>query len=104
VPVATSKPSRHLQATKWWAGSQILIANTFHLHLKPGEKIVKANGGIHKFMNWQKPLRTDPAGFSVFQSWIGRDLMSEKVMKIFPGKDLEPVIMPVLIQIREDYS
>ena len=46
--------------------TQLLICNTFHLHLKPGEKIVKAVGGLHEFMQWKRPLMTDSAGFQVF--------------------------------------
>lgn len=48
------------------AKSQILISNTFHLHLKPGENIIRKAGGIHKFMNWSGPLMTDSGGLSSF--------------------------------------
>jgi len=54
-------------------GSQVLISNTFHLHLKPGEKFVEKAGGLHKFMNWKKPLMTDSGGFQVFSLGFGRD-------------------------------
>ena len=37
-------------------GSEMILSNTFHLHLQPGEKLVKESGGIHKFMNWHKPI------------------------------------------------
>ena len=47
-------------------GSEMILSNTFHLHLQPGEKIVKASGGIHKFMNWPKPILTDSGGYQVF--------------------------------------
>ncbi len=93
VPVATQATIKTLTNEETaLAGSQILIANTFHLHLKPGEKIVKAGGGLHRYMNWQKPLMTDSGGFQVFSLGFGRDLNVGKVMKIFPGKDLEPII------------
>lgn len=62
------------------AGSQILISNTFHLHLKPGEKIVKRNGGLHKFMNWPKPLMTDSGGFQVFSLGFGKDYGIGKII------------------------
>ncbi len=55
-------------------GSQMLIANTFHLHLRPGERIVKAAGGLHQFMAWDRPLMTDSGGFQVFSLGFGRDL------------------------------
>lgn len=69
--------------------TQVLICNTFHLHLKPGEKIIKNSGGLHKFMNWQKPLMTDSGGFQVFSMGFGKDFGIGKIAKYFPGKDLE---------------
>ena len=47
-------------------GAQICLANTYHLHLRPGEDIVKRAGGLHKFMNWNKPILTDSGGYQVF--------------------------------------
>ena len=47
-------------------GAEMILANTFHLHLQPGEKIVKDAGGLHKFMSWNKPILTDSGGFQVF--------------------------------------
>ena len=47
-------------------GAQIILANTYHLFLKPGEDIVEKAGGLHKFMNWNKPILTDSGGFQVF--------------------------------------
>lgn len=47
-------------------GAQIILSNTYHLYLRPGEKIVKNAGGLHKFMNWDKPILTDSGGFQVF--------------------------------------
>ncbi len=95
VPVATqgvvkTLDSKEVEETK----SQILISNTFHLHLKPGEKIVEKAGGLHKFMNWRKPLMTDSGGFQVFSLGFGKDYGVGKVLKFFPGKEGE--------QIRED--
>lgn len=48
------------------AGAQMVLANTYHLHLQPGETIVKAAGGLHEFMGWQQPILTDSGGFQVF--------------------------------------
>ena len=48
------------------AGSQIILANTYHLYMRPGDDIVKKGGGLHKFMNWDKPILTDSGGFQVF--------------------------------------
>ena len=47
-------------------GAEMILANTFHLHLQPGEKIVKEAGGLHEFMSWKKPILTDSGGFQVF--------------------------------------
>ncbi len=82
VPVATQAAVKALDSedvleTK----TQILIANTFHLHLKPGEKIIKSSGGLHKFMNWPKPIMTDSGGFQVFSLGFGRDMQVGKVIK-----------------------
>lgn len=46
--------------------AQIILANTYHLYLRPGQDIVKEAGGLHKFMNWNKPILTDSGGFQVF--------------------------------------
>ncbi len=47
-------------------GAQIILSNTYHLHLRPGEDLVKEAGGLHRFMNWKKPILTDSGGFQVF--------------------------------------
>ena len=47
-------------------GAQIILSNTYHLYLRPGYEIVKQAGGLHKFMNWDKPILTDSGGFQVF--------------------------------------
>lgn len=47
-------------------GSQIILSNTYHLYLRPGHEIIKAAGGLHKFMNWDGPILTDSGGFQVF--------------------------------------
>ena len=46
--------------------SQVILANTYHLYMRPGDEIVKNAGGIHKFMNYHKPILTDSGGFQVF--------------------------------------
>ena len=82
VPVATQGVVKTLDSTEVEAtGTQLLIANTFHLHLKPGEKIVKHHGGLHSFMNWPHPLMTDSAGFQVFSLGFGRDFGTGKILK-----------------------
>ena len=44
-------------------GAEIILGNTFHLMLRPGEDIVAAHGGLHQFMHWGKPILTDSGGF-----------------------------------------
>ena len=59
--VKTITPAQ-LQAT----GAQMVLANTYHLHLQPGEEIVAGAGGVHRFMGWMGPMLTDSGGFQVF--------------------------------------
>lgn len=58
-------------------GTQVVLGNTYHLHLRPGEKLVKKMGGLHKFMNWHGPILTDSGGFQVF-SLSGLRTLSEE--------------------------
>lgn len=60
--------------------AQIILANTYHLYLKPGDEIVKNAGGLHKFMNWNKPILTDSGGFQVFSLSDLRKITEEGVM------------------------
>ena len=46
--------------------AQVVLANTYHLHLRPGSELIERRGGLHQFMNWPKPLLTDSGGFQVF--------------------------------------
>ena len=48
------------------AGAQIILSNTYHLYMRPGDEIVKKAGGLHKFMNWDRPILTDSGGFQIF--------------------------------------
>lgn len=82
VPVATQGAVKTLMSGDVErTGTQLLIANTFHLHLKPGEEIVKENGGLHKFMNWKRPIMTDSGGFQVFSLGFGREHGMGKILK-----------------------
>ena len=60
-------------------GAQIILSNTYHLFLRPGEDIVEKAGGLHKFMNWNKPILTDSGGFQVFSLSKLRKVSSEGV-------------------------
>jgi len=61
------------------AGSGIILANTYHLWLRPGEDIVKKAGGLHKFMNYKGPMLTDSGGFQVFSLAKPKDIKEEGV-------------------------
>ena len=76
-------------------GTQIELSNTYHLHVRPGDKIVKKLGGLHKFMSWDKPILTDSGGFQVFSLSSLRKIKEEGVYfnshvdgrKIFMGPE-----------------
>ncbi|MEM1252126.1 MAG: tRNA guanosine(34) transglycosylase Tgt [Cyanobacteria bacterium P01_H01_bin.21] len=61
------------------AGAQMILANTYHLHLQPGEELVAAAGGLHKFMAWSGPILTDSGGFQVFSLSKIRTIAEEGV-------------------------
>ena len=76
-------------------GCQIELSNTYHLHVRPGDKLIRKLGGIHKFMNWDKPVLTDSGGFQVFSLAKLRKIKEEGVTfashidgkKIFMGPE-----------------
>ncbi len=75
--------------------TQVQLSNTYHLHVRPGDKIVKQLGGLHKFMSWEKPILTDSGGFQVFSLSGLRKIKEEGVYfnshidgrKIFMGPE-----------------
>lgn len=93
VPVATEAAVKALTPEDAAsAGAQILIANTYHIHLRPGEAVIKRAGGLHSFMNWSRPLMTDSGGFQVFSLGFGEDhgvgkILSAKRKKIIFAED-----------------
>jgi len=76
-------------------GCQVELSNTYHLHLRPGDKIIRQLGGLHKFMNWDRPILTDSGGFQVFSLAKTRKIKEEGVnfnshidgRKIFMGPE-----------------
>ena len=60
-------------------GAQIILGNTYHLYLHPGHEVVKAAGGLHKFMNWERAILTDSGGFQVFSLGAMRKISEEGV-------------------------
>ena len=75
--------------------TQVELSNTYHLHARPGDEVVKKLGGLHKFMNWDKPILTDSGGFQVFSLASLRKIKEEGVhfnshidgRKIFMGPE-----------------
>lgn len=92
--VKTITPDQ-LEAT----GAQMVLSNTYHLHLQPGEDIVERAGGVHRFMGWSKPMLTDSGGFQVFSLSEMRTITDEGVtfrsprdgqmIKITPEKSIQ---------------
>ncbi len=80
-------------------GAQMVLSNTYHLHLQPGEAIVSGGGGLHKFMGWNGPMLTDSGGFQVFSLSEMRKISEEgvtfrsphdgQIIKFTPEKSIE---------------
>jgi len=67
MPVGTRGTVKSLTPEDLYAlGAEIILANTYHLWLRPGAEVVKAQGGLHRFMHWERPLLTDSGGYQVF--------------------------------------
>jgi queuine tRNA-ribosyltransferase len=64
--------------------SQVIIANTYHLHLQPGEDLIEKMGGLHGFMDWHGPLMTDSGGFQIFSHGAAKEHGVGKIASIFP--------------------
>ena len=67
-------------------GSQVIIANTYHLHLQPGEDLIEKIGGLHQFMGWEGPLITDSGGFQIFSLGAAKEHGVGKIASIFPDE------------------
>ena len=103
IPVATQAtikalPTFLLEQTP----TQMVIANTYHLHLRPGESVIKEHGSIHSFMDWQKPVMTDSGGFQVFSLGFGKDFQSQKITSQPSLDHVRDGAQPKLITIGED--
>ena len=71
-------------------GAQVIIANTYHLYLEPGDEKIKNMGGLHKAMNWNGPLMTDSGGFQVFSLGVAYGKGISKISK----KKNEELLLP----------
>ena len=81
MPVGTQATVKSMtpEELKEEVKAQIILSNTYHLYLRPGHKLVKEAGGLHKFMNWDRPILTDCGGFQVFSLGDLRTITEEGV-------------------------
>ena len=96
MPVGTQATVKTLAPEELYdMGSQVILSNTYHLFLRPGHELVRKAGGLHKFMNWDRPILTDSGGFQVFSLAGLRKIKEEGVTfqshidgrKIFMGPE-----------------
>ena len=88
MPVATKATVKALHSEMMHdLDADVLMCNTYHLFLQPGERLVKKFGGLHGFMGWNKPIMTDSAGFQVFSLGFGMEDGTNKFGGFFPGED-----------------
>ncbi|MEN9880263.1 MAG: queuine tRNA-ribosyltransferase [Pseudomonadota bacterium] len=86
-------------------GAQICLGNTFHLWLRPGMDVIKQFGGLHKFMNWDKPILTDSGGFQVFSLGDLRKITEEGVKFASPIDGARLFLTPeISMQIQKDLN
>lgn len=86
-PVATVASVRSLTSQEVESlGAQAILANTYHLMLRPGVEVIKKAHGLHKFMAWNKPIATDSGGFQVFSLGSGLEQGIGKVLGFIPGR------------------
>lgn len=72
-------------------GSGIILSNTYHLWLRPGDELIARAGGLHKFMNWDQPILTDSGGFQVYSLADSRNITEEGVTFKKPSQWLQDV-------------
>ncbi len=85
MPVATQGAVKHITTAEMGKlEAQILLSNTYHLMLRPGEKLIKKYGGLHRFMDWDKPILTDSGGFQVFSLSDSKNKSGESLVKLTP--------------------
>ena len=80
MPVGTQATVKTLTPEELYdMGAQVILSNTYHLFLRPGEDLIKEAGGLHKFMTWEKPILTDSGGFQIFSLAQLRKITEEGV-------------------------
>ncbi|MFA6355332.1 MAG: tRNA guanosine(34) transglycosylase Tgt, partial [Candidatus Paceibacterota bacterium] len=89
-------------------GTPVLLANTYHLYLQPGDELIRDAGGLHKFMNWDGPMMTDSGGFQVFSLGVAYGKEISKVVSVtdpsllIPERSIVEDGMPRLATIGND--
>ena len=79
LPIATYGAVKNLTPEELKSlGAEILLGNTYHLWLRPGEEIIKKSGDLHEFMNWDGPILTDSGGFQVFSLGQTREKLPKR--------------------------
>src|SRR3989344_2459206 len=83
VPVGTKASVKALTPEQVQGlGAEVVLANTYHLYLQPGDELVAKAGGLHSFMNWSGPIITDSGGFQVFSLGAAYGKEISKVTKV----------------------
>ncbi len=81
MPVGTAATVKAMLPERVSAlGAEIILSNTYHLYLRPGHEVIREAGGLHRFMNWERPILTDSGGFQVFSLGALRKITEEGVM------------------------
>jgi queuine tRNA-ribosyltransferase len=87
------------------AGAQIILANAYHVFLRPGMEVIKKAGGLHKFMSWNKPILTDSGGYQVFSLALFRKISDQGVEFQSHIDGLKHFLTPEdVIKIQEDFG
>ncbi len=90
ITVATQASVKGVNPQEMLAmGAQIILGNTYHLHLRPGEDLVAHCGGLGRFMGWSGPTITDSGGFQAFSLGAGREQGVGKIANVFPEEDTQ---------------
>ena len=95
IPVATQATVKGITEEQLKTiGIEVILANTYHLYLRPGDKVIKKIGGLHKFMNWDRPIVTDSGGFQVFSLGAAIEHGVGKIANIFPAEPIREASRP----------
>lgn len=102
IPVGTQATVKGLTVEQLKEiGAESVLCNTYHLYLRPGDETVKKLGGLHKFMNWDRPIWTDSGGFQAFSLGAAIEHGVGKIASIFPSGSKKPPIIHRHIRTNE---